>query len=97
MTAARPVHLSRGMHDHIAFARFAAEHKIDPTDLARLITLARRASNANVQECNTGKSADNACKRFEEAAIGYGFERVEWNGLGPTLRKNGRDIYLPAV
>lgn len=87
--------MTKTMHAHIAFAKFAALHKIDPTDLAHLITYAKRAFKAGERECNEGVSADKHREMFEAKAAALGFG-TEWNGLGPTLKKDGQDIYLPA-
>ncbi len=88
--------LTRRMRECVAFAKFAAEHHMDPTDLAELLTLADRAFAAGERECNTGKSADQQRQTFETVAKRHGFG-VEWNGLGPTLKKAGRDVYLVGV
>ena len=88
--------MSRRMRSCVAFARFASEHRIDPGDLAELLTLAEKAFKAGEREANTGRSADPARKRFEEKARALRFG-VRWPGLLPSLTRAGRDIYLPEV
>jgi len=87
--------LSKRLTDCVAFARFATEHDVTPHGLAELLTLAARAFSAGERECNTDKPADPARERFEKAAAALGFG-VEWNGLAPTLMRDGRSVYLPA-
>lgn len=80
----------------VGFARFVREHRLDPADLAELLTLADRAFRAGEREANTGRSADGARDRFEAKAKAMRFG-VKWPGLLPSLTRAGRDIYLPAV
>lgn len=75
----------------VRFARFALDYKIDPADLALMVSLARKAMAAGVRECNGGRSADKQQKRFEEAAGALGFT-VVWDELRPTITKDGRRV-----
>jgi len=88
--------MSKRMRSCVAFARFAREHRIDPGELAELLTLAERAFKAGEREANTGRSADPARRRFEAKAKELRFG-VRWPGLLPSLTRSGRDIYLPEV
>lgn len=90
----RTMNISQRLESCVRFAHFATTHKLEPRALAELMTLAHRALNAGVIECNTGKSADPQRLRFETRAAELGFG-VEWNGLGPTLLKDNQSIYLP--
>lgn len=86
--------LSKSFECKVRFARFAVEHKVDPLDLAELLTLASRAFSAGETEANTGKSADKARERFEAKAKSMGFG-TSWPGLLPMLTRGGKDVYLP--
>jgi hypothetical protein len=66
------------------FARFCADHKIDPHDLAELLALARRAFKAGERECNTGISADPQRERVEDKAEELGW-LTRWPGLHPAF------------
>ncbi len=59
--------------DKAVFARFCLDHKIDPQDLANLITLGKRSKTAGEREVsiddeNVRIAAQKAHTRFEEAA-----------------------------
>lgn len=86
--------LSRRMRACVNFANFARNHKLDPFDLAELLTLADKAFHAGEREANTGKSADRQRVQFEAKAKSMRFE-VYWPGLLPGLKRRGVHIYLP--
>lgn len=85
---------SRSMERCISFAKFAQRWRLQPVDLAELLTLADRAFKANVRECNTGKSAERARKAFETRARSLRFQTY-WPGLLPALKRCGETIHLP--
>lgn len=91
MTATR-----RTLQSCVAFARWVEEQRVSYLDLRDLLQLAKKAFSAGERECNTGKSADPQRRAFEVKAKSMGFG-VQWPGLCPTLKKDGRDIYLPEV
>lgn len=88
--------MSKTLNACVRFANFSQFHGINTADLADLIGLAHRAYSAGEREANTNASAERARDRFERKAkaLGYG---VCWYGLWPTLRRNERDIELPAL
>jgi hypothetical protein len=99
MTTERKRHtLPNDLAKAVQLARFAAEYKIDPADVAQLVVLARKAFNAGERSCNSGTEAaqrayDRATDAFEELAGSLGF-KVQWPGLWPTLRtQDGRSVY----
>lgn len=83
------------MRQNVAFAKFCKGHVVEPYDLAELVTLARQAFTAGEREANGSRSADRERTAFEVKAVEMRFG-VEWNGLYPTLKRNGLDIYLPS-
>lgn len=80
----------------VRFANFAKLWDLEPEQLARLCQLAHRAFSAAERECNGTGQADTARARFEHEATAAGFA-TQWNGLAPTLRKNGADVFLPTI
>lgn len=87
---------SRTLEACVVFARWVQEQRVNYLDLAELLQLARAAFKAGERECNTGRSADKQREAFEAKAGEMGFG-VQWPGLWPTLKRDGRDIYLPEV
>jgi hypothetical protein len=90
--------LSKTLQACLRFERFCNEHDVHPADLAELITLARRAFHAGEQACNTGnhRAEDRTADRFRSKALAMGFG-VQWPGLWPVLREDGRDVELPCI
>ena len=74
-------------------ARFAADAGMTVPQACELHKLACRAFSAGVRECNTGKSADRQKEKVEKYAEVFGLG-VEWNGLAPTFKKDGRDYMI---
>lgn len=88
--------ISKRMQSCVSFARFAREHRLEPADLAELLGLAAAAFKAGERECNTGRSADPARRRFEAKAKAMRFGAY-WPGLLPALKRRGETIHLPDV
>lgn len=93
--------LNKTLQACVAFATFANEHKMRPADLAELINLAsaRKAAEEMTSSAVTQvwRTREEGLRRiFEDKAQAAGFT-VEWNGLFPTLIKDGRQYYLPPV
>jgi hypothetical protein len=91
--------LSKRLENAVIFAHWCQNNSLTPTDGAELITLAKRAHSAGVRGCNVPcgpEREERAGQRFEDKAHELGF-MVDWPGLWPVLRKNGRDIMLPDV
>lgn len=96
----KSIRLSKSMEAHVAFARFCANHKLDPRDVAELMTLAERDFHANERHCNEGtdataKASDKTGARVTEKARAMGFET--WPGLYVRLVKDGQDVFLPSI
>ena len=86
--------LSKKYRNAVDFARLCIQQNIEPLIMAELATLANRAFNANVWECNIKDyDADPFRKRFEAAAKLEGLE-VYWNGLFPTCTRLGEEVRI---
>ena len=91
--------LSEELCKRVGFAHFCTTHKIEPRDVAELITLAKRAAKAGERVCNAGGSEDDrerkAARRFEDKAGAMGLA-VDWPGLYPSIQdKDGYELHLP--
>lgn len=82
--------LTKGLQSSISFAKFAIEHKIEPSDLAKMIVLSDKRARAYERNRND----EDYLEEFELLALKNGF-KTEWNGLYPTLNKNGYQYHLP--
>ena len=87
---------SKKYRNAIDFARLCIQQNIEPLIMAELATLADRAFNAGVRECNI-KDYDAGPHRtlFEAAAELQGLE-VYWNGLFPTCTRLGEEVRIAA-
>ncbi len=96
--ADKPVRITDKMATYVAFARFCVTYKTHPTDLARMVTLARRAYQAGVRYANGAgrhEALDAAKVRFESVARSNGFT-THWPGLWPRLyAADGTGFSLP--
>ena len=93
--------LNKMLQNSIHFANFANNNGVEPCALGELIALANRAFTAGERYCNSGNDRDSSALdrsvgRFEKAATALGFG-VDWPGLWPTLFKDGKSVYLPAI
>ena len=91
--------LSNELCKRVGFAHFCANHEIDPTELAELITLANRAAKAAERVCNAGGSEDDkerkAARAVEDHARALGLA-TDWPGLYPSFTDaNGHNVHLP--
>ncbi len=80
-------------------SRFADRHGLTLTQVSKLCGLAHARHSAEEKAISYDvpgleEASDRATERFEKAAAALGFE-TDWNGLWPTLRKDGQDIHLP--
>lgn len=87
--------LNKQLQFAVSFAKFAKNYSIEPLNLGELIALANAAHSAGTTEANGGKRADTARRAFEECATREGFT-VSWDGLYPSLEKDGSAIFLPS-
>ena len=79
----------------VVFAKQAEELELEPKDLAELCVLAERAARAQERECNgENYDASRAMEAFEAKAKPLGFA-VEWPGLYPHIKWNGKEYLLP--
>ena len=86
-------------HKTVLRMRFAELHGITETQLLRLLRTADYVYKYGVKYSNGGDdylpAYEFAQSRFLANIKECGFDDYEMNGLYPTLRKNGQDIWLP--
>jgi hypothetical protein len=89
--------LNKSLDFAVQFANLSDNLKIAPNSLAQLIVYADRRAKAWERQMNIPDYAgkmDKYDEEIEKIAKMYGI-KVEYNGLYPTLTKNGRDYHLP--
>ena len=95
--------LPKDLAQCVTFAKWCAREKKDPSEIAQLISLARKAKAAGEKHCNFGTDKTNAAElkaayKFELLAKKLGY-RVHWPGLWPVLHNARGDstyeIFLP--
>lgn len=82
----------------VVFANWCSNYGVRPSDAAKLLVLARHASNMAAKDASEPgyeKKAERANRRFEQEAVALGFE-VCWDSAWPSLRKDGKHTYFGA-
>ena len=89
--------LSKDMWRRVGLARFCTNYKLDPLDVAELMTLAGRAFNAGAKGCNQpNKKAEDRTRRNVEAKAEKLGLAVSWPGLNPSFQDaKGFNVNLP--
>lgn len=82
-------------------ATWCQEHGVSVFDAEAMVVLAERAAKDQERTTHSSKEfetnnriAEKSQEAFEKFASDCGFT-TDWNGLYPTLVKDGRQIYLP--
>lgn len=100
--------LSKTLQNAVCFAAFCVNNKVKPHDMGRLIYFSDRCA-AGWTRANNGDASEECRARgrrdeqkygdyVERLAAEMGFQKVEWNGLYPTLiDQNGQSQSLPSV
>lgn len=92
--------LTKKLESYVRFANFAIEHGIEPMELAKLVQLCHRRISVQTQLSNgterkNGKEIE-AKLRGQIQILGktLGFD-VTFDALPPTVKKDGREVFLP--
>jgi hypothetical protein len=92
--------LSKSLRDCVQFARFAAEHEIEPRNLAEIVDVANRIGLHSLSDSEPGgrqdKADDNRRRWLEVAADTAGFRVCFSNPYPAFVRKSdGMECRLP--